>query len=60
MPRSRIDPKKVRESLNATCTEGGAWIPPDQIERLDSWRIRCPQCGKTFVQDGKGTPLRTS
>jgi predicted Zn finger-like uncharacterized protein len=60
MPRSRIDLKKVRESLNATCTECGASIPPNEQERIDSGHMRCPHCGKMFIQEQKSPPIRTS
>lgn len=58
MPRGKINIEKVRAALNTICTEWGASISPDQIQRIDFERQKCPVCGAIFTPAPKGPPTR--
>jgi predicted RNA-binding Zn-ribbon protein involved in translation (DUF1610 family) len=47
--RSQLDVNKIRESLQAICTECGHSIAPIDLVGRDNERVRCPACGKDFV-----------
>lgn len=51
--KQKIDRKKVMAALATVCTQCGHAIPPDKILRIDSERVRCPECGQPFVPNAK-------
>jgi predicted RNA-binding Zn-ribbon protein involved in translation (DUF1610 family) len=48
MQRKKIDLNKVLAALNTVCPSCGVSIPPAQVVRVDSERMRCPKCGHVF------------
>jgi predicted RNA-binding Zn-ribbon protein involved in translation (DUF1610 family) len=50
MPRvTKAGLKKVLAELNTACTACGYSIPPNEMMRIDSERMRCPRCGEKFA-----------
>jgi ribosomal protein S27E len=45
--RRKLDPEKIRASLNVQCTLCGAELLPSQQVRLDFERLRCTKCGRS-------------
>jgi ribosomal protein S27AE len=54
--KQKIDLEKVLVSLNTVCPKCGYSISPAQIMRIDSERMRCPECGAVFA--AKSEPVR--
>jgi ribosomal protein S27AE len=46
--RKKISLEKVLASLNESCPHCGYSIPPSEQMRLDSKRMLCRKCKKTF------------
>jgi len=42
--RHKLNPEKIRASMNATCPQCGASIPADQQMRIDFERMKCLKC----------------
>ena len=50
MPRrTKLDLKKLHDSLDTVCTECGHSIAPMDLVRLDNSRVVCPACKKEFM-----------
>ena len=50
MPRrTKLDLKKLHDSLDTVCTECGHSIAPMDLVRRDNSRVVCPACKKEFV-----------
>jgi predicted RNA-binding Zn-ribbon protein involved in translation (DUF1610 family) len=47
--KQKINLEKVRASLNTLCPKSGYSIEPDQLLRVDSNQIECPECGERFI-----------
>jgi predicted RNA-binding Zn-ribbon protein involved in translation (DUF1610 family) len=47
--KQKINRDKVNAALNTSCPKCGYSIPPSEIARLDSERMKCPKCGEQFV-----------
>ena len=57
MPRKqKIDRQKVLAALNTVCPSCGVLIPPAEIMRIDSERMRCAKCGHVFDAKKLRTP----
>jgi predicted Zn finger-like uncharacterized protein len=48
MQKNKINLAKVLAALNSVCPSCGASIPPAEVVRIDSERMRCPKCGHVF------------
>jgi predicted Zn finger-like uncharacterized protein len=57
--RGKLDPEKIRASMNATCPHCAASIPPDQQMRIDFERMKCPKCATLFDPRGDETSNQT-
>jgi predicted Zn finger-like uncharacterized protein len=49
MHRRSIDLEKIRASLNTVCPHCNAGIPREDQSRVDNERMKCPNCGETFI-----------
>jgi predicted RNA-binding Zn-ribbon protein involved in translation (DUF1610 family) len=47
--KQKINLEKVLASLNTLCSKCGYSIPPAEICRLDTERMKCPKCGEIFA-----------
>jgi predicted RNA-binding Zn-ribbon protein involved in translation (DUF1610 family) len=47
--KNKINRAKVLGALNTACPSCGRSISPDQVMRIDSERMRCPECGAIFA-----------
>ncbi|WP_158750268.1 hypothetical protein [Acidobacterium sp. S8] len=50
--RNRVDPKSF--DLSTTCPECGYKVQPHELLRIDSERMRCPNCKQDVVIPMKG------
>jgi hypothetical protein len=57
--RRKLDPEKIRASVNATCPQCDASIPPDQQMRVDFEHVQCQKCGEHF-RSARDKPVSTS
>jgi DNA-directed RNA polymerase subunit RPC12/RpoP len=44
----KINLEKVRASLSMRCPQCGHNIQPDELRRMDTDHVRCPQCHAAF------------
>ena len=44
--KQKINREKVNAALNTQCSKCGCLITPAQILRVDSQRMKCPECGE--------------
>ena len=51
--RGKFDIEKIRASLFTLCPNCGHKITPEEMQRLDSERMRCPVCDSIFVPHSK-------
>jgi predicted RNA-binding Zn-ribbon protein involved in translation (DUF1610 family) len=58
MQKSKINLTKVLAALNTMCPSCGFSIPPAEIVRVDSERMRCPKCGHVFEAGESPTAKR--
>ena len=56
MQKNKINRAEVMATLNTVCPKCGNSISPAQIMRIDSERMRCPECGAVFAP--KSEPVR--
>ena len=47
--RRKLDLEKIRASLDTVCPHCNASIPPEDQNRADSERMKCPHCGEVFI-----------
>lgn len=47
--RQKINLERVMASLATPCTQCGYRIPPAELPRISTTRIRCPKCGVTLI-----------
>lgn len=47
--KQKINLEKVRACLDTLCPKCGSRIPPAEVQRIDSTRVKCPACGEKFV-----------
>jgi predicted Zn finger-like uncharacterized protein len=52
--RSKIKLDQVRAALSSACPECGHEIKPNELQRIDGQRVRCPKCSAIFVSGKTG------
>jgi ribosomal protein S27AE len=55
MSKPKINREKVMAALNTLCPKCGCSIPPENMRRIDSYRVECPSCGERFTAGQKVT-----
>ena len=51
--KQKINLEKVRACLDTVCPKCGRRIPPAEVQRIDSTRVKCPACGSQFVPSNR-------